>query len=196
MLFVAACGPRAATSATTPTEDTGAPAPAQSAPSFASLNLDFEQGDGTTGWSIDATGYTAAADSTVRHGGNRSLRLASERAGARGATAELFAPVEDVHGRRVKLTGWIKTRDVTGGAGLLLRAEGSLEDTLFEDFRRRAKKGTNEWTPLEVTLVVPHEAQRITIGVMITGTGTVWFDDLALAVDEERPETIEKLTLL
>jgi hypothetical protein len=46
----------------------------------------------------------------------------------------------------------------------------------------RAIKGTSDWKKYVVVLDVPESAQEIAFGLLLTGAGQVWMDDLAFEV--------------
>ncbi|MCC6818871.1 MAG: hypothetical protein IT245_08270 [Bacteroidia bacterium] len=87
-------------------------------------------------------------------------------------------------GKRVKMTGWVKTKDVTGWAGIWLRIDdmNSNEplgfDNLKDGKRDRSITGTTEWTQYEIVLDVPSNASKLAYGSLLVGTGQLWFDDI------------------
>jgi hypothetical protein len=84
-------------------------------------------------------------------------------------------------GGKARLSGWLKTKDVTGGfGGLWLRIDGGEMSLGFDNMRDRGPRGTTEWTRYQVDLDVPQEAHAIAFGALLAGDGTVWVDDLAL----------------
>ena len=57
-------------------------------------------------------------------------------------------------------------------------------------WKKRPIKGTTEWKKYEVVLFVPAEATSISYGVLLDGTGQIWFKDVILeVVDDSVPET-------
>jgi erythromycin esterase len=86
----------------------------------------------------------------------------------------------------LKLSGWIRARGVSDGyAGLWLRVDGKRGSVLaLENMHESGARGTGDWHRFEAsTLVVPNAA-RVVFGVLMTGSGTAWFDDLSLEVDD------------
>lgn len=49
----------------------------------------------------------------------------------------------------------------------------------------RGAGGTTDWTRYEIELPVPEDAQNIAFGLLLTGTGTAWFDALSIELDGE-----------
>lgn len=163
-------------------------------------NLDFEAG-GTgipAGWNEpDATPvaasplYELGVDDDHSHGGKYSLRMAF-RGEARHMTADYgrlrqAVPADAFRGKCVRLTGWLRTSEISGGfAGLFLRIDGHEPNgaLVLDNMSSYGLSGTNKWTQCEITLKTPDEAQRITFGVSLVGNGIVWADDLNLAAVE------------
>lgn len=86
-------------------------------------------------------------------------------------------------GKRIKLTGWVKTKDVKKGAALWFRiddrdGDGKVKILGFDNMWDRLIKGTTEWTKYEIILDVPKEADNLAYGALLSGTGQVWFDDI------------------
>ena len=108
-------------------------------------------------------------------------------------------PVADAAGKNVRFSGWIKTENVANGyAGLWWRVDGEHGEALAFDnsFARsiderpatgnrvlRGTMGTNGWQWYSIELPVSPAAKDIVFGLMLTGTGTAWFDSLAVEVN-------------
>jgi hypothetical protein len=83
-------------------------------------------------------------------------------------------------GKKLRLSGYIKTKDVTGWAGMWMRVDGKKSHSLsFDNMGDRKIKGTTEVTKYEIVLDVPKNSTRINYGVLLSSTGEVWLDDLA-----------------
>ena len=94
-------------------------------------------------------------------------------------------------GKTVKMTAYVKSKNVKSWAGLWMRVDYYNAAVLaFDNMQNRGIKGTNDWTKYEVVLFVPAEATSISYGVLLDGTGQIWFKDLKLeVVDDSVPET-------
>lgn len=94
-------------------------------------------------------------------------------------------------GKTVRMTGYVKSEKVKSWAGLWMRVDYYSVDVLaFDNMESRPIKGTNDWTKFEVVLFVPVEATSISYGVLLAGTGQIWFKDVVLeVVDDTTPET-------
>lgn len=87
-------------------------------------------------------------------------------------------------GKRIKMSGYIKTENVTGWSGFWLRVDqtGSRQPLSFDNMSDRPIKGTTNWTKYEITLDVPNTASLIAYGALIDGTGQIWFDNITFEV--------------
>ena len=94
-------------------------------------------------------------------------------------------------GKTIKMTGYVKSNKVRSWAGLWMRVDYYDTAVLsFDNMQRRAIRGTTEWTKYEVVLFVPAEATSISYGVLLNGTGQIWFKEVTLeVVDNTVPET-------
>ncbi|MFC5681557.1 OmpH family outer membrane protein [Flavobacterium sp. MAHUQ-51] len=94
-------------------------------------------------------------------------------------------------GKTLKMTAYVKSDKVKSWAGLWMRVDYYSTNVLaFDNMERRPIKGTNDWTKYEVVLFVPDEATSISYGVLLSGTGQIWFKDVKLEiVDDSVPET-------
>jgi hypothetical protein len=87
-------------------------------------------------------------------------------------------------GKRIKMTGLIKSANVKGWAGFWLRVDkaGSDQPLSFDNMEERAIKGTTGWTKYEIVLDVPDNALRILYGALVSGTGQIWFDNISFEI--------------
>jgi len=103
-----------------------------------------------------------------------------------GLAAATF-PIQQALGKRVRYSGYIKTAGVTDGfAGLWWRVDGKGGQVLaFDnmDTSGRGVKGSTDWKRYEIDLPVAADAVNINFGVLLTGDGTAWFDDLTVELD-------------
>jgi hypothetical protein len=154
-------------------------------------NLGFEQHDndgspysGYAGGARHFDDYSGTLDNTTAHGGKYSLRLSYviDTTGNDFGVATSQLPIaQAVRGRRVRFSGWIKTKDVSEYASLWWRADDVDSSTIaFNDMYAQAINGTREWRQYSFELPVPANAAFVYFGVLLAGTGDAWFDDLAI----------------
>jgi len=89
-------------------------------------------------------------------------------------------------GKRIKMSGYLKSSNVDGWAGFWLRIDGKDRSNSlgFDNMYDRKITGTTEWKNYEIILDVPEEAVNIAYGALLGGTGTIWFDGLKFDVVE------------
>src|SRR5262245_48304146 len=97
---------------------------------------------------------------------------------------------DDYHGKRVRLSGYVKGENIAQYSGLWMRMDGAGYSLNFDNMSNRPIKGTTDWKKYEVVLDVPEESVRITFGILLMGAGQVWVDDLRLeAVGQDAQTT-------
>lgn len=87
-------------------------------------------------------------------------------------------------GKRVRMSGFLKSENVEGMAGLWLRVDqvGSKTPLGFDNMSDRKIKGTTPWKKYEIVLDVPSNASNLAYGALLTGTGQIWFDDIRFEI--------------
>jgi hypothetical protein len=99
-------------------------------------------------------------------------------------------------GKRVRMSGLMKTKEVAKWAGFWFRidAENSNKSLGFDNMKDgkkdRSVKGTTEWTKYEIVLDVPDSSSNLAYGALLVGKGQIWFDDIQFEiVDNSVPTT-------
>lgn len=95
-------------------------------------------------------------------------------------------------GNRIKMTGYMKTKDVADWAGFWLRVDefDNSQPLSFDNMGNRSIKGTNDWTKYEIVVDVPLSSSNIAFGALLSGTGQIWFDNIEFEiVDNTVPTT-------
>jgi len=87
-------------------------------------------------------------------------------------------------GKHVRMTGFVKSENVTTWAGLWLRVDqsGSQQPLSFDNMSDRPIKGSTGWTKYEIVLDVPNNASLIAYGALLSGTGQIWFDNITFEI--------------
>ncbi len=99
-------------------------------------------------------------------------------------------------GKRIKMTGFVKSENVEKWAGLWLRVDqsGSSKPLSFDNMGNRPIKGTTAWTKYEIVLDVPSNSSFLVYGALLDGPGQIWFDNISFEiVDNTAPTTGSKL---
>jgi hypothetical protein len=93
-------------------------------------------------------------------------------------------------GKRVRLRAWVRSENVTDWAGLWMRVDKGQTVISLDNMQQRAIHGSQPWITYDVVLDVPGDATRIGFGILLTGPGEVWLNDVKLeAVGQEVPTT-------
>lgn len=97
-------------------------------------------------------------------------------------------------GKRVRMTGYIKSKNVDGWAGLWFRVDGDKygKSLAFDNMSDRAVKGTTDWKQYEIVLDVPQNAVNLAYGALLAGEGQIWFSDLNFEIIDEATPTTDK----
>jgi RNA polymerase sigma factor (sigma-70 family) len=147
--------------------------------------------DFPAGWGGGGNDYEIRVDRRVRHGGKASgsIRSFTTTPLWYGALTQAFK-ADRFRGRRLRMTAYVKTKDVENSAGLWMRVaglDGKGNYSVSSDLMRTPLKGTTDWKRCEVVLDVPKEGDAaIYFGVMLAGKGQVWADDFKFeAVGED-----------
>lgn len=173
-------------------------------PKASPANLNFERGTAQTGlpvaWGGGGPGYEVSLGNANAHTGKASGQVrfignSDSPRDAHGTLTQCISP-DSVRGRRVRYSGYIKTdRVADGSAGLWMQVDGTPEMVLaFDDMQDRGIRGTTPWTKHEIVLEVAEEATTICFGILLSGAGTAWVDDLRFQlVSRDTPTTGRKL---
>jgi hypothetical protein len=121
--------------------------------------------------------YDVGVDATELWGGMPSAYVKSSSADASGEFGGMMqTTAADLYrGQRVRMSGWVKTKDATSGQ-LWLRIDGQGQGNVlgFDNMNNRAPKGTTDWQEYSIVLDVPKEASSLNYGMFLGGTGQMW----------------------
>lgn len=87
-------------------------------------------------------------------------------------------------GKRIKMIGYIKSENVANWSGMWLRVDSKFVKNYlsFDNMHDRPIKGNSDWTKCEIILNVPKESSTLNFGVLLDGTGQVWFDRISFEI--------------
>ena len=148
------------------------------------------------GWHVAGsvrTAYLAGVDPDVTMRGSPSgyLKSTKPKVDGFGTLMQDIAP-DKYAGDRIRVSCHLKTLNVSGWAGLWVRVDRGrdVSPIAFDNMEDRGIKGTNDWTECVVVLDVGERASNIAFGVLLSGTGTVWIDQMRFeSVDSSVPVT-------
>ncbi len=149
-----------------------------------------------TGWyraGSHQTSYQMFIDSSAGQDGKNVLTIKSieEKIDGFGTLMQDFLPTKYLD-KRIRMTGYMKSKDVKTWAGFWLRVdqENSKQSLSFDNMQDRAIKGTTEWKKYEIVLDVPKNASNIAFGALLSSTGQIWFEKFKFEiVDNSVPQT-------
>lgn len=156
----------------------------QTKETISKLNFDFEvtEKGSLIGWNnFGSSNYILALDSTNIKSGKYSASIEFKE-GNPDFKAWAFTIPDNYPGKKITLTGYIKTENVTDGyAGLWMRIDPSIA---FDNMNKNGVKGTTDWTKYEITLEMnPEKTKQIVIGGLLVGKGKMWLDDFNVSID-------------
>ncbi|MMZ59302.1 Multiple antibiotic resistance protein MarA [compost metagenome] len=148
------------------------------------------------GWKLSGShpfNYQMGIDRENFHKGRASGFLKSFTVQSQGEFATMMQgfKAEKYLGKRLKLSGFLKSKDVDGFCGFWMRVDDALHDILqFDNMSDRPIVGNTEWNHYHIVLDVPKNSAVIAFGVLLSGNGQVWIDELKFEeVDKQTPTT-------
>ena len=126
--------------------------------------------------------YEMGIDQEVSHDGKASgtIKSVTDRPAGFGMLMQTIS-ADKYRGKRLRLTGYIKSKGVKQWSGLWMRVDGKKYLPLaFDNMQDRPVKGTSGWQKVEIVLDVPEKAVSIAFGLLLMGGGQVWVDDIQL----------------
>ena len=139
--------------------------------------------------------YKTGLDSITFKNGKKSVFIESLENNIEGfGTLMQTCKAKNYLGTRIKMTGYIKSENVTDWAGMWLRVDSKTdhESLSFDNMQDRAIKGTSDWTKCEIILDVPEESGTLNFGVLMAGTGKVWFDNISFEILDNATPKVSK----
>ena len=138
------------------------------------------------GWTLAGSKpaeYEVGVDRDQAYQGHASAFLKSKQPAVDGfGTLMQMITAEQYLGNKVRLSGLVKSEEVTGWAGLWMRVDKGTEVIAFDNMQKRAIKGTTGWQRYEVVLDVPKDATRVAFGILLDGAGQVWLNNTKLEI--------------
>jgi hypothetical protein len=136
--------------------------------------------------------YDMGNDTTTAFTGTSSGFIKSSKPNPQGfGTYMQTVDAADYRGKRVQLSAYVKSVDVADWAGVWMRIDASPTTPIaFDNMQDRPIKGSHDWTQYQLVLDVGSNATAIAFGVLLSGKGSIWIDDVALdAVSTSVPVT-------
>jgi hypothetical protein len=124
--------------------------------------------------------YLFTLDTTQPRSGARSLRIDNTGPEPYGSVAQAIEAAPHA-GKVARYSAWLRTRDVSEtGAVLTLVAMQSGVPMAQNFMADKPVRGTTGWTRYTIVLPIEKGAERIEVGAMMQGKGSLWLDDAEL----------------
>ncbi|MGE6577839.1 helix-turn-helix transcriptional regulator [Paenibacillus xylanexedens] len=158
--------------------------------------LQMNQTSTITGWMLTGShpqNYEMGIDPAEVHQGKASgyLKAVTPMEPNEFATMMQQFRADKYVGKRMKLSGFVKTEHVDAFCGLWMRVDNNVHDVLqFDNMHDRPITGTQPWNQYSIVLDVPEGSAVISFGVILNGKGKVWVDSFRFEeVDLNTPLT-------
>jgi hypothetical protein len=148
------------------------------------------------GWAVFSSAseaFSARVDTAEKHTGRGSalLQCTTPDLDTFGTLMQTFR-AHDYRGRRIRLSGHLRTRDLEHWAALWMRVDGPETSPLaFDNMSKRPIRGNTEWSSYQIVLDESLAAVQIAYGVIHGGSGRLWVDDLTVEVVSEELATTD-----
>ncbi|MDY0168836.1 MAG: DUF4091 domain-containing protein [Thermoguttaceae bacterium] len=147
------------------------------------VNGDLEHGDGAapTGWrhdEPDGQRRTLWTDEHA-HSGNRCLKTVVDEGAEPSWISTRQGDIHIVGGAKYVMRAWVKAEKVQGFAGWYIHM-GNREQPMMIAPMLNGGGGTFDWKEVVAEFTTPPEANRASLGTVLRGTGTAWFDSVTL----------------
>jgi hypothetical protein len=153
------------------------------------------------GWFVagsNSKDYQIGIDTTIKHSGKSSGMIQSKVAAPTGfGTLMQMCQANEYLGKRVRLSAYVKSKDIADWAGVWFRVDGPQAKPLaFDNMQKRPIKGTTDWQKYEIILDIPQEAVNLGFGILLQGKGQAWIDDIKFeSVTKDVPVTAPLISI-
>ncbi|MCM3715383.1 AraC family transcriptional regulator [Alkalihalobacillus oceani] len=140
------------------------------------------------GWFLSGStpySYEMGIDHKVYHHGRSAgyLKSLARQEVSGFATMMQEFRADAYRGKRLKLSGFLKTENVERFSGLWMRVDDASSDILqFDNMSNRPLKDSQNWNHYAIVLDIPDTSAVISFGVLLEGKGCIWVDSLKFDV--------------
>jgi hypothetical protein len=130
----------------------------------------------------NASSFEGGIDQSDGFKGAKFIRNKTGETDVSGALGQVVS-AENYLGKRIRFRARVRTEKVSAWSGLWMRIDSAdhAKSILYNSYDKPIK-GTTGWQARSVVLDVPLDAKAIFFGVIDSGTGQVWIDQLALEI--------------
>ncbi|MBN2449260.1 MAG: hypothetical protein JXR77_02660, partial [Lentisphaeria bacterium] len=143
-------------------------------------NLGFEAGEeAPASWTVSGVddSHRMIWQSGGARGGTRCARCEVDEGAAPAWVKYMQGGMPVVPGQRLRCTAWVKGAGVKGRAGWYVHVDGDRPQVVN---RSESRDGTFDWQQIVIEFEVPPGGRLLSLGTLLHGTGTAWFDDAAI----------------
>lgn len=163
------------------------------------FNLGFETPDSTgqhpADWFVwGSQEFETALESKEVYAGKYALKISSQQGSGGAAFGGMGYRIPQFYkGQEIELRGQLKLEGVKDGAvGLVLRLDKDQQLVGFDNMLGQNIQGTQEWQAFSTKLRLPEEATDIILGAILTGSGTLYADELQVLIDGQDISKLEQ----
>lgn len=136
------------------------------------------------GWMIAGSRhecYDIGTDRTNRFDSlvSGTIRSREEVSDGFATLMQICSPVKYL-GKRVKMSGYLRSSRLKDWSGLWLRVDVDSTFVAFDNMHDgttdRSVKGDTDWRKYEIVVNVPENATMLAYGALLSGEGQIWFD--------------------
>jgi DNA-binding winged helix-turn-helix (wHTH) protein len=135
-----------------------------------------------SGWLLSGSNpsnYEMGVDPQASYHGSPSTYLKAKKPSMEGFVTLMQSFGADQYaGKRIRLSGFVKSEDVRDWAGLWMRVQSGPEIVSSIKMQDRPIKGTTTWQQYEVVFDVPRDATQLAFGILLSKSGTVWLNNV------------------
>ncbi len=135
---------------------------------------------------------TLFADDKVVHGGSWAGRIERSAESPKAFSTFTASIPVDFAGTTIEFRGFLRTEGVQGWAGLWLREDDESGPFAYESMEDQPVRGSTAWAEYTVRLPIHRTVEKVFFGVILSGAGKVWVDDLRLLVDGKPVKDVPK----
>ena len=150
-------------------------------PGLVNGDVEWGEGDAPTGWSHDAPDDRRRAMWSTEHpqSGLRCLKTVVADGAEPTWIATRQRDIAIVGGAKYRFQAWVKAEHVRGFCGWYLHVGNDRQSMVLAPMLS-AGDGTFDWKRVDAEFTAPAEADRLSLGTVLRGTGVAWFDNADL----------------
>jgi hypothetical protein len=163
-------------------------------PGLVNGSVEQVHGESPIGWEIDEPDeqHRVLWSRENPHSGQRCWKTVVAPDAEPTWIAARQAGIHLVGGARYRVEAWVRGSNVQGRAGWYLHI-GNQQDAMLSAPVLSAGDGTFDWKKVTHEFTAPAHASLMSVGTVLRGSGTAWFDDVSLTCLESGNVQVESL---